>query len=1065
MRSAGRTSASLAVQIIRLTFAVGLVTVVAASALAIAGTSQLVANSVAAGNLETLQVIDNALLGRLAESQLVAASVGEFVSESKTHAQVASRLASSYPASAPLIKSVIVLAPNSKIIAAVPSTIQTIPPGALHAASIAVLGGSSLDISSGEGVGTGALWLSEKFVTESGLPEVVLLSLNTDYIRRVISEAAKDGRSVYLLQNGVAEFTSGVEGVEFANATWSPGGPNSGTLRVGSGRGSTLSGHYSDVTGINGVSWRLVVVEPVSAVVRGTFAAMWPTLLVVALGGIAALLMAWLVTRRLVRPLRDLESAARRGAGGAYVEPIEYARSDEIGRVAEAFNAVALRLNALHDLAQLLASSSRVDQVLDGILSAMEHIVGSGVTAIYLLDEGGRWLVPAAVHGADLGTTPAIDAWKETWLSGVLGGGEPASFIPGGRTLAEELPGLATSEGGALAAPLVWSGETLGVVVVLRPVDVTASEAESEMVRTFSAQAAVAVHNSRLFSVETESRRVSEGLRAVAERLVRAGGLRSALLDVESIVADLFKARSATFAIIDRAALGLPPASNRVAEREMLAFALRATAKNESGRPFLVHPGIDQGADEVMGLLGATELLVAPIALESDHGALLMIAFDQDRATKRDVDLAEAVGNEIALSFDNAFFYQQALTRAANLETVFRISQVVGSSLEVKVVLDRVLDVVQKILSADAVALITYDARKRTLRTEMARGAVSPTMVERVMEPGDDVVGYVFESGEPVAFRDMHDGMAGIAGDAARHGLRSMLAVPLMARGRAIGVLTVFSAVEGSFTDEDMNILQTFASQASIAIDTARLYSHEHEVASVLQRSILPGALPHFAELEAASVYEPAGGEAEIGGDYYDVFRAPDATIWLAIADVCGKGVVAATKTSMIKYAVRAFVAAGFSPGRVIGEINRMVAEGGDPSDIVTLWLGRIDVGNGRVMWAGGGHPAGLLRSAQTGQVAHLSATGPLLGAMASVTYTDESTVIGPGDTLLLYTDGVTEARSGNTFFGEDNVERALNPGGDADEVVERLIAAVRRFVQTDFRDDVAVLAVRILPK
>jgi sigma-B regulation protein RsbU (phosphoserine phosphatase) len=114
-------------------------------------------------------------------------------------------------------------------------------------------------------------------------------------------------------------------------------------------------------------------------------------------------------------------------------------------------------------------------------------------------------------------------------------------------------------------------------------------------------------------------------------------------------------------------------------------------------------------------------------------------------------------------------------------------------------------------------------------------------------------------------------------------------------------------------------------------------------------------------------------------------------------------------------------------------------------------------------MWSAGGHPSGLLRRGQTGEIVRLEASGPLLGAVASVTYTDESTTIGVGDALILYTDGVTEARSGNTFFGEARVEQALAPGGTAEEVVERLTASVRRFVQADLRDDVAVLSIRVL--
>jgi len=476
----------------------------------------------------------------------------------------------------------------------------------------------------------------------------------------------------------------------------------------------------------------------------------------------------------------------------------------------------------------------------------------------------------------------------------------------------------------------------------------------------------------------------------------------------------------------------------------------------------LVRQGEDSGADVLLEAEGAEEMLVVPIAFDSDHGAALIVALAGRTAGQRDIDLAEALSNEIALAFDNAYLFERAVSRAANLETIFRISQAVGSSLQVNVVLNRVLDVVQKILSADAVALMTYDSRRRMIKTAMARGAVSPNIVDLELAPGDDVPGYVFSTGEPASFRDLHEPMGGIAGDAAAHGLRSMLGVPLLARGRSIGVLMVFSAEPGAFTDEDMGILQTFATQAALAIDTARLYSREHDVASILQASILPDALPVMAEVDASSVYEPAGAEAEIGGDYYDLFRAPDGSVWFAIADVCGKGVVAATKTSMIKYSVRSLVAAGLFPSGVLGEVNRMVAETGETSDIVTLWVGRLDVGSSTLLWASGGHPPGLVLRRASSATERLVPTGPLLGALADVVYGEESLDIAAGDVVLLYTDGVTEARRGNEFFGEDRVRDVLLGGGTAEEVVRRLLTAVRRFVHGDLRDDVAVLALTV---
>jgi uncharacterized protein YigA (DUF484 family) len=422
------------------------------------------------------------------------------------------------------------------------------------------------------------------------------------------------------------------------------------------------------------------------------------------------------------------------------------------------------------------------------------------------------------------------------------------------------------------------------------------------------------------------------------------------------------------------------------------------------------------------------------------------------------MESARALGDEIALALDNAYFYQRALTRAANLETIFRISQAVGSPLQINVVLNRVLDVVQKILSADGVALLLFEKRKRALTTAMGRGLLPRQFLHMELQPGEDIPGQVFVRGEPVLMRNLA-GQSGVAGLAAGEGLGTLLAVPLLARGRSLGVLMVMATDPKAFNDEDMNTLQTFASQAALAIDTARLYSKEHEVASVLQQSILPDALPEFDELEAGSVYAPAGNETEIGGDYYDLFRAKDDAIWFAIADVCGKGVYAATKTSMIKFAVRAFVAAGLSPARVISEVNDMIAETGEPSDIVTLWVGRYEHSSGELLWANGGHPPGLLLR-EDGTFTPLVATGALLGAVKDAPYEERRVGLRPGETVLLYTDGVTEARRGNIFYGEERVQSVFKEAASAREVAQDLLASVLDYTRGELRDDVAVLVI-----
>jgi GAF domain-containing protein len=431
--------------------------------------------------------------------------------------------------------------------------------------------------------------------------------------------------------------------------------------------------------------------------------------------------------------------------------------------------------------------------------------------------------------------------------------------------------------------------------------------------------------------------------------------------------------------------------------------------------------------------------------------------------SSRHLALAGTIGKEVSLALDNALLLQQARTRAVNLETIFRISQAVSSSLQTNVVLNRVLDVVQKIFSAEAVALMDYDPVRRTIATSMARGIANRDLLHLNVLPGEDIAGRVFQSGTPTVYADLADIDSDLARIALAQGLRSMLAVPLRARERSIGLLVVYSRSVDAFSSEDRELLNWFGSQAALAIDTASLYGKEHHVASVLQKSILPDVLPKVPGLRTASFYLPAGAEAEIGGDYYDLFRAPDGRVVLAIGDVCGKGVQAATKTSAIKHSLRGMVATGAGPARALTELNRLVAESGDPADIVTMWFGFLDLGSGELRWADGGHPPALLRRAGTRMIERLEVTGPLLGAVPSAPYSEGVMTLAPGDIVMLYTDGVTEARRGPQFFGEGRLRRALRRTGSAQDAVDGLLDALGDFCGGALRDDAAVLAAEIV--
>jgi serine phosphatase RsbU (regulator of sigma subunit) len=516
----------------------------------------------------------------------------------------------------------------------------------------------------------------------------------------------------------------------------------------------------------------------------------------------------------------------------------------------------------------------------------------------------------------------------------------------------------------------------------------------------------------------------------------------------------------------DRTTYGMAPAAPDDRAAEWLAAYRETREEGESPEPVLMSAARDPGVAELLSGEAARSALLVPLLRDERVVALLLLLSVEPEPAlgHRRLALARAAAASVTLALRNARLFEEAKSRADNLETIFRISHAVGSSLQTRVVLNRVLDVVQKILSADAVMLMTYDSQRKIMGVPMARGILHRDMLEATFRPGEDVPGRVFETREPERYDRISRADTMLLNAAAAQGLESLLVVPLLARGRSIGVLAVFAREEAAFGADEMDLLRTFASQAALAIDTAEMFSREHQVASVLKESIQPTRLPRVPGVDAAQVYLPAGAEADIGGDYYDLFRAPDGRIVAAIGDVCGKGVVAATKTSMIKYAVRGMVAAGVGPSRILRELNRMLSETGDASNIVTVWLGYIDLEHGEIVYANGGHPPGLVLRAIDRTIERLPTTGALLGAVPDADWTEHTVPIGDGDTLLLYTDGVTEARAGARFFGEGRVRRSLRAGGSADAVAQRLFALVQRFSVGELRDDAAILALVMHP-
>lgn len=255
-------------------------------------------------------------------------------------------------------------------------------------------------------------------------------------------------------------------------------------------------------------------------------------------------------------------------------------------------------------------------------------------------------------------------------------------------------------------------------------------------------------------------------------------------------------------------------------------------------------------------------------------------------------------------------------------------------------------------------------------------------------------------------------------------------------------------------TVEGAPVLTLFGQSLMSALNVMRLIDEEHDVALTLQRSLLPRRVPHLAEIDLAVRYVPASEQAEIGGDFYEVVRLGD-ELMVAVGDVGGHSLHAATIMAELRHATRAYLAEGHSPAAVLDRLNRLMAVM-IPGEIATVCLLAIDIHSGRVRLANAGHPPPLV-STPTG-VRTVDAHSALLGIRAQPSAETEFT-LDPGDTLVLYTDGLIETRVETLDASLIRLaSAAATVEADLEAFASRLLADVG---PAQARDDIAMVVLR----
>lgn len=301
-------------------------------------------------------------------------------------------------------------------------------------------------------------------------------------------------------------------------------------------------------------------------------------------------------------------------------------------------------------------------------------------------------------------------------------------------------------------------------------------------------------------------------------------------------------------------------------------------------------------------------------------------------------------------------------------------------------------------------------------------------------------------------------------------GICSVLTVPMRARGESIGAAVFFQTATSDrrFDDDDQLFAEQLADRAAVSWSNGQIHESRNRVVASLQDALLPPALPMIPGIDLVARYEVADLALDVGGDFYDVIEMGEHRHGFVVGDVTGRGPDAAATTGLVRHSIRTAAVRNPDPAEVLRQTNSAVLDQIGWSEFCTVALVRVDIdeaGAVGIRAVSAGHPCPIvLRS--DGRAEVIACQGTLLGVVERIELVEVTVPLEPGDTLVLYTDGFTEARRGDEFFGEEGMLDALRglDGLGAAEIADGLIAAVDEFAAGQ-RDDQALLVARVSPE
>jgi PAS domain S-box-containing protein len=793
-----------------------------------------------------------------------------------------------------------------------------------------------------------------------------------------------------------------------------------------------------------------------------------------------------------------LRRARVEAQGGRLLEAERAAR-----REAEAANQ---RLRIIQRVTEAALSHVRLDDVLKELLGKIRPVFNADTASVLLLTEDGRELVVRAAVGREAEPVESVRVPLGQGVSGKIAAeGRPLiaqdlrELNPVSSFLAEQMRSL-------VGVPLVVGDRVIGVLHVATKARRRFSDDDVALLQLVADRVALAVDQANLYESEQWARREAERAAertAALQRVTAALAETRSLEDVAQVVIEHGSAStgasSAWVARYDEAGQKLELVLSRGYSPE-LQEALGSVALDEelplaeaarTGRAMFFASREELVAEyprlsEVSEQLGRGSLAVLPLAGEGRPFGGILFGFPGSKSfDPGERAFLRALAQQCAQALERSILYEaergaraEAEAARRRLSFLLEASTVLSSTLDFPETLEGLgrvavsaladiclIDVLREDDTVERLVAVHRDPAKEALTRELKdRFAPDPT--------GPHPAVAVMRTGLSRFAAEMSEEFLRRTTRSEEHfrltqelGFQSFMCVPLSAHGRVLGTITLVSAnSDRRYGEEDVALAEELAGRAALAVDNARLYRERDYVARTLQAALLPPEVPQIPGMEVAARYRPAGEGNEVGGDFYDVFWALGG--WgLMVGDVRGKGPDAAAVMGMIRHSLRAAALQEKLPSRILRVINDAIRQQTGEERFATLTYVRLEAAGAGVQMTvcSGGHPLPLLLQ-RDGSLRVVGGPGVLLGPFPDPWLDDQRAALSPGDTLILYTDGVTERRSGGAFFGEQRLADLVRAsvGLSAGDIADRIEQAVESFGPDAPRDDIAILVVRV---